>query len=536
MTQFHFNPSRRQFLAGMALASVLPSVPAWAQATPKSGGTLTLVTSGGPTYLNSALSTAGAEALVSPKVYDGLLGYDTGMIARPELATAWAVSEDGLRITFTLREGVTWHDGTPFTAKDVKFSLMEVLKVHHGRGRATFADLTDVETPDDLTAVLVLTKPSASIMKVFNASESPILPAHLYQGTDILENPVNLAPVGTGPFKFVSYTRGETLILERNPAYWNSGLPYVDRLVVRFVADGSTRAAMLESGEADFVASGQLPMAEILRFDETDGFEVARAGYETTPSQHVVEFNMRRPQFQDVRVRRAIAHMFDKDWINENIWYGYGNPGTGPIHTVQKAFYTTDDVPFYEYDLAKAAALLDEAGFPRASGGTRFSVTIDATAYGEAPTRTAEYLREQMREVGIQAEVRVSDPGAFVKRVYADRDFDINTFWGSAGADPAIGVQRFYWSKNIRDGVPYSNGSCYENPAVDALLEAAAIELDFDKRYQLYKDFQRIAMEDLPVIPVNSVDTLSIARGEVKDHTVDAISGFGSMVRTWLDR
>lgn len=536
MTTYQFNPSRRQFLASMALASVLPALPAWASGTPKNGGTLTIVTSGGPTYLNSALSTAGAEALVSPKYYEGLLDYDVGMVPKPQLAKEWAVSDDGLRITFTLREGVLWHDGTPFTSRDVKVSILDILKVHHGRGRASFADLTDIETPDDLTAILVLAKPSASIMAVFNASESPIMPAHLYAGTDILQNPANLQPVGTGAFRFVSYTRGETLVLERNPNYWDKSLPHVDRLIVRFVADGSTRAAMLESGEADFVASGQLPMAEIMRLEQTEGFEVLRAGYETTPSQHVLEFNMRRPLFQDRRVRHAIAHLMDKDWINENIWYGYGHPGTGPIHVVQKSFYTTDDVPAYPYDPQKAEALLDAAGYTRGADGLRFRLTIDATAYGEAPTRTAEYMREQLREIGVEAEVRVSDPGAFVKRIYGDRDFDLSTFWGSAGADPAIGVQRFYWSKNIRDGVPYSNGSCYENPEVDALLEAAAIELDFDKRYQLYKDFQRIAMEDLPVIPVNSVDTLTITRSAVKDHTTGAIGGFGSMAQAWLDR
>lgn len=536
MTQFLYNPSRRQFLAGLALTSVLPSVPAWASQTPKSGGTLTIVTSGSPTYLNSALSTAGAEALTSPKFYDGLLDYDYGMKPKPQLATSWSVSPDGKRITFKLREGVKWHDGKPFTSKDVKFSLMEVLKVHHGRGRASFAALTDVETPDDLTATLVLSKPSASIMFVFNSSESPMLPAHLYEGTNILENPTNLNPVGTGPFRLVSYTRGETLVTERNPDYWDTGRPYVDKLIVRFVADGSTRAAMLESGEADFVASSQLPMAEIMRLDGTDGFEVVREGYETTPSQHVVEFNMRRPLFQNKLVRHAIAHTLDKEWINENIWYGYGAPGTGPIHVVQSSFYTTDGVPFYEYDLKKAEQLLDEAGYKRDNDGFRFSVIIDATSYGEAPVHTAEYMREQLREIGVKAEVRVNDPGAFAKRIYGERDYDISTFWGSAGADPAIGVQRFYWSKNIRDGVPYSNGSCYSNPEVDELLEAAAIELDFDKRYALYKKFQQVVMEDLPVIPVNSVSTLTISRSEVKDHTTGALGGFGSMAKAWLDR
>ena len=536
MTQVQFNPSRRQLLAGMALGSILGSQTAWAAVTPKSGGTLTIVTSGGPTYLNSALSTAGAEALLSPKIYEGLLDYDFGMKPKAQLATDWSVSPDGLRITFKLRSGVKWHDGTAFTARDVKVSLLNILKVYHGRGRTSFAHLTDVETPDDLTAILVLSEPSASIMDVFNAYESPILPAHLYENSNILENPANMRPVGTGAFRFGSYTRGETLIMPRNPDYWDKGKPYISQIIIRFVPDGSTRAAMMDSGEADFVVSGQLPMAEIMRLDTTKGFEVVRAGYETSPSQHVVEFNMRRPLFQNKMVRQALAHVIDKDWINENIWYGYGHPGTGPIHIVQKSFYTTDGVPTYDFDPKKAEAMLDAAGHPRGAGGIRFALTIDAETYGEAPQRTAEYLREQFREIGVRAEVRVSDPGAFVKRIYADRDYDLSTFWGSAGADPAIGVQRFYWSKNIKDGVPFSNGSCYANPQVDALLEAAAVELNYEKRYQLYKDFQRIVMEDLPVIPINSVDTLTISHTYVKDHTTGAVGGFGTMAQAWLDR
>lgn len=536
MTEFYFNPSRRHFLAGLALSSVLPSLPAWASPAPKSGGTLTIVTSGGPTYLNSALSTAGAEALVSPKIYDGLLDYDTGMKPKPQLATEWSVSSDGLRITFKLRPNVKWHDGTAFTSRDVKVSLLNILKVYHGRGRSSFASLTDVETPDDLTATLVLSKPSASIMFVFNSSESPILPAHLYEGTSILDNPVNLKPVGTGPFKLVSYKRDDTLVMARNADYWDTGKPYVDKMVIRFVTDGATRAAMMDSGEADFVASGQLPMADIQRFDTTDGFEVVRKGYETTPSQHVVEFNMRRPLLQNKLVRQALAHAIDKDWINDNIWFGYGHAGTGPVHVVQKTFYTTDGVPSYPYDLKKAEQLLDQAGHPRGADGTRFSITIDAEAYGDALPSTAQYMREQFREIGVNAEVRVSDPGAYVKRIYTDRDFDLSTFFGSAGPDPAVGVQRFYWSKNIKDGVPFSNGSCYSNPAVDKLLEDAAVELNFEKRYQMYKDFQRIVMEDLPVIPINSVDTLTISSTKVKDHTTGAIGGFGSMAGAWLNR
>jgi peptide/nickel transport system substrate-binding protein len=144
-------------------------------------------------------------------------------------------------------------------------------------------------------------------------------------------------------------------------------------------------------------------------------------------------------------------------------------------------------------------------------------------------------MREQLRQIGIDLTVRSTDSGGFVKRVYADRDFDMSTFTGSAGADPTIGVHRFYWSKNIKQGVAFSNGSGYSNPEVDALLEAAQIEMDPVKRKQLYADFQRKVMEDLPTLPLCSTSRVTISAKKVKDHTVGAIGPFGTFSQVWLD-
>jgi peptide/nickel transport system substrate-binding protein len=535
MTSFFLRPDRRQFLAGLALGAALPFTPAWAQSKPKSGGTLTIVSWPAPTYLNAAITTAGPETLITGKFYEGLVDYAEGMKPTPQLAESWEISPDGLTIKFNLRKNVAWHDGKPFTSKDVAVSIMEILKIHHGRGRSTFANLTEVQTPDDNTAILKLSKPQPALMKALNASESPIMPAHIYAGTDIMGNPANTAPVGTGPFKLAQYTRGESVIMDRNPNHWDNGRPYLDRLVIRYVADGATRAAMLESGEADLVASSLIPPLEIIRLGQTEGFEVTDHGYEISSSMHLLDFNLRHPILSNLKVRQAITHAVDFAWITENVWFGFGNAGTGPIHHDQRDFYTTENVPTYPLDLEKAAALLDEAGYPKKDGGVRFALTIDALNYGEEPLRTSEYIREQLRQIGINLTVRSTDSGGFVKRVYTDRDFDMSTFTGSAGADPTIGVHRFYWSKNIKQGVAFSNGSGYSNPEVDALLEAAQIEMDPVKRKQLYADFQRKVMEDLPTLPLCSTSRVTISAKKVKDHTVGAVGPFGTFSQVWLD-
>lgn len=526
---------RRGFVGGVLASSSLATWPALAQATPKRGGILTIVTWPAPTFLNAAVTTAGPETLISGKFFEGLVDYADGMKPVPQLAESWSIAPDGLSIAFNLRKGVKWHDGKPFTSRDVAFSIMQILKIHHGRGRSTFADVAEVSTPDEHTAILKLSKPAPAMMKALNASESPIMPAHLYEGTDILKNPTNTNPVGTGPYKFSSYKRGESLVMDRNPDFWDKGRPYIDKLVIRYVADGATRAAMLESGEADLVASSLIPPLEIARLSKLKNFEINDHGYEISSSLHLMDFNLAHPILSKVKVRQAIAHAISTDWITENIWYGFGKPGRSPIHHMQTEFYTTDGVPSYPLDLKRAEQLLDEAGHPR-RGNERFKLTIDPLPYTDEPLRSAEYMREQLRRIGITLTIRTQDAGGYIKRVYTDRDFDLCTYTGSAGADPTIGVQRFYWSKNVNKGVAFSNGSGYSNPEVDALLEAAQVELDPEKRRQQYYAFQRLIMRDLPTMPLCSTSRVTVCRSHVKDHTVGAIGPFGTFSQVWLDK
>ena len=242
-------PVFRRTLLAVALGASLLGGAAQA-ADPQPGGTLNLVLNYEPPAL-IALTTVATPALsVSAKVTEGLLSYDFDLNPQPQLATQWEVSSDGLRYTFHLRPNVKWHDGQDFTSADVAFSI-ELLKKVHPRASSTFANVTKVETPDALTAVLVLSKPAPYLIKAFAAAESPIVPKHIYEGTDPLTNPHNNAPIGTGPYIFDKWVRGSYILYKRNPHYWDQNRPYLDQLVVKFIPDAAARSVAFETGDAD---------------------------------------------------------------------------------------------------------------------------------------------------------------------------------------------------------------------------------------------------------------------------------------------
>lgn len=533
-----FDLKRRTFLSGLAAAGLVPATILGSKAAlaQTAGGVLRTPAWPAPTYLNSAISTGGPESFLSPKFYDGLLGYDFGMIAKPSLATAWNMSDDGLTIEFKLRDGVKWHDGEAFSSHDVAFTFMEILKKFHGRGKTTFAALESVETPDALTAIFKLSKPTPALMRALDSRESPIMPAHLYEGTDIMANPVNTAPVGTGPFKLESYEIGASVVMVKNDDYWDDGYPLLDRMVVQYIADPATRAAMLESGQADAIFLNLIPAQEILRLAALPQFEMTTDGFEAMPSSQQLSFNLDNEILAKLPVRQAIAHAIDVNWITQNVWYGMGQPGKSPLHFDQRAYFTTEGVPSYAPDLDKANGLLDEAGYPRGANGMRFDLMLDPSPWGTESITASSYIKEVLRQVGINVTVRTQDFAVFVKTVWTDRAHDLVLYTASMGVDPTIGVHRFYDSRNFNPGVGFSNGSHYNNPEVDALLDAAAVETDEEKRKQIYADFQRIAYEDLPIIKVTDISMATIVNVAVKDHTVDALGSLGSLKQLWIEK
>lgn len=516
------------FAAGLALATA-----AGADDTPVRGGTLNFLVDPEPPVLLAIAHTAGPTTKVTAKTNEGLLAYDFDLNPQPQLATSWEVSEDKLRYTFHLRDGVKWHDGVPFTSADVAQSI-KLLKQYHPRGRNTFANVDHVETPDDLTAIIVLSKPAPYLLTAFAAQESPIVPKHIFGDGDPAANPAVNAPIGTGPFIFKEWVRGNYILYERNPDYWDTGKPYIDKLVVRFIPDPGARAAALETGEVDLGGDSPVARGDVERLAQEPKLATETRGNEYSGSVARIEFNLSNPYLKDLRVRQAIAHAIDRNAILDIVYYGQGRIATTPIGP-NLPKWTDPDTPIYDYDPAKAEALLDDAGFPRGPDGIRFKLVHDPLPYGDSPKRTGEYIQQALKAIGIDVELRSQDFATYIKRVYTDRDFDFtNNLMGNL-YDPTIGVQRLYWSKNFKKGVPFSNGSGWSNPKADALLEAAAVETDEGKRRQEFADFQQLVYEDVPDVTLLNYDQITIFNRRVHDHTVGAGGLNENFADIWID-
>ncbi|PZR49023.1 ABC transporter substrate-binding protein [Paraburkholderia fungorum] len=521
--------------AGVALGPFTPLAQAAVQdstVAPRRGGRLTVLVNPEPNALVNFATTAGAEQRISPKVTEGLLAYDFNVQPRAQLATAWSISPDGLQYTFRLREGVRWHDRQPFTSKDVAVSI-GLLKQYHSRGRSTFANVLAVETPDPHTAQLKLSKPAPYLIYALAASESPIVPAHIYGSGNPLENPHNIEPIGTGPYRFKRWERGSHVVYVRNPDYWDAPKPYIDELVVRFIGDPAARAVALETGELDLAGENPVPLADIQRLAALPHLALETRGYSYNAAQTQLQFNLDNPYLSKQKVRQAIAHSIDRQAILKSVWYGYGIVSPSPISPLLTQFYDPD-VPSLPYDPGKAGQLLDEAGLPRQANGFRFPLTIDFNPYDPTFARLAEYLRQTLRRIGIESTVRSQDFGAYVRRIYTDRDFALDANFLGNTFDPTVGVQRLYWSRNFKKGVAFSNASHYDSPEVDHLLEAAAVENDPRTRVEYFKKFQWAIARDLPIVNLVTLKQVTLYNRRVHNHTVTADGLGGNLADVFL--
>lgn len=518
--------NRRSLLALMSSAAIVPLIQpldAFAQtAEPKRGGTMSVMFFSEPTTLVSFTNTNSLQ--ISAKTTEGLLWYTNDMEAKPQLATEWSVSEDGLTYTFKLREGVKWHDGEPFTSQDVLYSLT-TLKQIHPRARSTFAHVTSIEAPDTHTIVLKLDVPVPYLIKAFAAAETPIVPNHIYKGTDPATNENNVKPIGTGPFKLKVWERGSYIEFERNPDYWDQPRPYLDRLIVRFIPDAAARSIALETGSVDLGYRTPVALNDVerLRANANLGFEAR--GYNYSNNVISLNFNIQKPMFQDVRVRQAIAHAINRDVMCRTVFYNLVTPCASPIAPFLKDYHI-DSNPL-GYDVKKAEALLEQAGLPRKDNGKRFSFIFDANPTLIESRRLGDFLKASLSRIGIDVEVRTTDTSTFIKQIYTDRNFEVTSSTFSNLFDPTVGVQRLYWSKNFKPGVPYSNTSGYSNQKCDDLLEAAAVELDPAKRKALFAEFQTLIMTDVPDINIGVPVWLTIHTKRALGHsiTADGIEG-----------
>jgi peptide/nickel transport system substrate-binding protein len=528
--------SRRALMLGSLAVGLRPSGGSAAEPgqTPRHGGTLNYLIHPEPTTLVCFNTTEGPAIQASAKVVEGLLTYDFDLNPQPQLATAWAVSEDGLEYRFELRRNVRWHDGAPFTSADVVYSLA-LLREAHPRGRTTFANVETVHASDDHHVVVRLTRPAPYILYALAGGESPIVPKHVYDGNgDPLLNPNNRAPIGTGPFLFKEWQSGSHVRYVRNPDYWDAPKPYIDTLLVRIIPDGAARSAAFETGEVDIGGSSPVPAPDIERFAAIPHLGLEDRGNEYAPTVYAIEFNLDNRYLKDLKVRQAIAHAIDPAVVLNVAWYGLGDPTVSIVSPTLKRFYNAQ-VQTYPFDPKRAEQLLDEAGYPR-QGRTRFSLVHDYQPFGDSFKRTGEYIKDALGRVGINVTVRGQDFPAYLRRVYTDRDYDFTNHPFTNMFDPTVGLQRYFTSDNYRTGVAFTNASHYANPEVDRLFTGIAVEGDAVKRRALLDRVQEILSEELPVIPLILSRSVTIYNRKVIDHTVDATGVQGNFASVWLQR
>ncbi len=523
-------------VAAGIIAALVPAA-SLAQGTPQRGGTLVMVVQPEPPTLASYQSTSGPIGQVTTKVYEGLLQYDFNLRPVPGLAQSWTVSPDGKTITFKLQQGVKFHDGKPFTSEDVKFSILDVLKKVHPRGVNTFRAVESIDTPDASTAILRLSEAAPYMLMALSGYESPMLPKHVFGTGDIANHPNANKPVGTGPFKFVEWQKGQYMRFDRNDDYWRKGTPHLDRIVARFIADGATRAAAMETQEVHIGGFSAILPLDVKRLQALPHIAVTTRGYEMQSPIIELDFNTQKKPFDNAKVRQAVAYAIDRKFVIDNIWFGFGRPATGPISSNFKATgLWTGDVLNYNVPngLEMANKLLDEAGYKRGADGTRFEITHDITPYGEEWRRFGEYVQQQLGKLGIKVNLRYEDVPTWLRRVYTNYDYELTNNWIQTLADPVIGVHRLYHSKLIKPGTVFVNGTRWSSPETDKLMDQATVEPDPKKRAAAYHEMQKKVVEASPIVFVMELDFVTVHNKRLNGWLVSPLGLYSSFDQAWL--
>jgi peptide/nickel transport system substrate-binding protein len=503
-------------VAGLgATPGMLGLTPAVRAQTPRRGGTLIMTLDTDPPTVNPDVTTGVPDVSVGSLIYEALTRIDENFQPMPSLAESWTVSPDDLTYTFKLVT-TNWHDGTPFTSKDVAFSLENISAKYGAKFAAAASHIKHISTPDDRTVVIELNSPFGPMLfSLSGYSNAAILPAHIFQGTDILTNPATLAkPIGTGPFMMKEWVRGQTITLGRNPHYWRAGLPYLDQIVFRMIPDTSARVLALKAGEIDYIYFYYFSANQYSQIAGDPNIQVRARG---TPEDHLIIWNTRRKPFDDIKVRQALFTAIDRDYIKRAVFQNLGAVMQGAVDSkIAWANDTSIDLDnIYPYDPDKAAAMLDAADIRPGAGEARLKINLVYDSADTSNERQAQVLQSLWRKIGVDVSFAGLTRNMMLPRVFTDWDFDATLQAYSTAGDPALGIARLYISSAIRKA-PFVNASGYSNPEVDRLFAAGASASALADRAAAYKQAEKILANDLPVFPIWQTALLNVATKRVQ--------------------
>ena len=515
--------------------------PASAVSGPRYGGTFVVAIAAEPGGLNPMLWLGAEPQMSTSPIFSSLVKLDMAGKPMGDLAESWDVSSDNTVFTFHLRKGVSWHDGKPLTSADVLWTFLGSRAGYmvHARYRSALDSLVQsYEAPDTQTFVIRLKKPFAPFLKVFAASNYalPIVPKHVYDGTEVSKNPANWSPVGTGPFKFKEWVKGDHIELVKNDNYFIKGQPRIDKLFIRFMPDETARLLALQKGEVDYLYYYAVPYNAIPELKKNPEMVITNEGAGVQGLVEMWFFNLLQPPFDNLKVRQAFAYLMNRNRINETVYYGLARPTdtvlgkTTPFwnETVTKKY----DMGGEEQNVAMANKLLDEAGYPRKADGTRFKTTLLYMSGRPYAGKIGEVVGDSLKKAGVQLDMAPMDRAAFIEKTHGKWDYTLSEQQLSSSAHPFVGIPRYLeWSMH-KAGLYPSNATGYNNPKVDALFAQSTGAASDEQEARIWAEVQKTLSEDLPVLPIVEMPYTNVYRSEWKEvfSSIDGVFDVGRTV------
>jgi len=461
------------------------------------------------------LASDSASGDISGWIYNGLTKYDKDIRVTGDLAESWDISPDGLRIVFHLRKGVLWHDGEEFTADDVIFTYNTVTNPEIPTPYSSiYGPIKSVEAPDIHTVTVTYTEPYAPALESWSMG---ILPKHILEGKDITNEYYSRNPIGTGPYLLKEWVTGQKIVLEAYDNYFE-GKPNIQSYTARVIPDTATMFLELKSGGIDFM--GLTPPQFKLQAD-TDFFRKYFQKFRYPSFGYTyMGYNLRDPKFADKRIRKAITHSINKHDIIAGVLLGYGTPCTGPFPPESWAY--NEHIDDIEYNPQKALQLFKEAGWEKGENGILhksgqpFEFTVLTNQGNDARIKTAQIIKEKLKDVGIVMHIKVLEWQALLHEFIDKKRFEAVIMGWSLSRDPDL--YDIWHSSKTREGE--FNFISYENDEVDRLLIEGRRSFDLEKRKRIYQKLHTILAEEQPYTFLYVPDALPVLhkrfRGVVK--------------------
>ncbi|MDP9438163.1 MAG: ABC transporter substrate-binding protein [Actinomycetota bacterium] len=446
-----------------------------------------------PPTLDPSISSALVDRQVMASLYDKLVDIDESGEIVPVLAESFEASDDGMSYTFKLRDGIEFHDGTPFDAEAVKFNLDRYRQEDSTRS-TELGSVENVEVVDPRTVRVALNEPFSPFLAVLtDRAGMMVSPAAVEKsGEDYANN-----PVGTGPFKFVERVRGDHITVEKNPGYWQEGLPKVDEVVYRGIEDKNVQLQNLRSGQLDMI--DQIPFNEVRTLEEGGDYKVIN---ETGLGFQGFYLNLTRPPFDDPNLRRAVYEMADREAIVGAVLREVGGAaGNSPFGPDSFAHGESDEAE--PPNVKEARAALEEAGMP---DGFEFTMKLPATPDGQQLGRV---IQQTMEPAGIKVNLEQLEFGALLEDRQAG-DFEALQLGWSGRIDPDQNIYDFV----VTDAG--NNDSGYSNARVDELLNEARGMSDTGERKRLYDEAVSILHDEVPYVYLYHENNLYAMHPSVK--------------------